>query len=189
MKREDLTFAIRELGRRIHLNRFYIIGSSAIFAAVLNPQDSALTRTLDVDVIPAMDNPEDVQKCADRIDFLFGEGSPFEEEHKFHIQGVDFSTPTYAPKGWTDRAVPIKSGTVTAMCMEIHDLALSKYGAGRDKDLEFTAALARAGFVSKETLLERLSDVDQPEPMVALMASRINNDFHFSMANVNGPSL
>ena len=45
----------------------------------------------------------------------------------------------------------------TGWCLEIHDLLISKYVAGRDKDLRFTAAAARHALANRSTLLERLA--------------------------------
>lgn len=44
--------------------------------------------------------------------------------------------------------------------MEVHDLALSKFGASRPKDLEFNAALAKTGLLNKTELLRRLDQVE-----------------------------
>ena len=40
---------------------------------------------------------------------------------------------------------------VKGLCLEPHDLAISKYAAGREKDLVFTRELARRGLVSAFT--------------------------------------
>jgi hypothetical protein len=47
-------------------------------------------------------------------------------------------------------------GPTTGLCLEIHDLAISKYVAGREKDLEFTRELARRRMTDVPTLLARL---------------------------------
>jgi len=41
----------------------------------------------------------------------------------------------------------------TGFCLDVHDLVLSKYAAGREKDLEFNKALIHYGCVAKTTLL------------------------------------
>ena len=51
--------------------------------------------------------------------------------------------------------VPINNqntGGVTGLCLEVHDLAISKYVAGRPKDLAFTEALAQHGLTRRPTL-------------------------------------
>jgi hypothetical protein len=50
------------------------------------------------------------------------------------------------------------------LCLEVHDLAVSKYIAGREKDLEFTRELAQHGMTQRDVLLKRLaSTVVDPE--------------------------
>lgn len=61
--------------------------------------------------------------------------------------------------------------------MEPHDLAISKSGAGRAKDLDFTRVLAREGYVQKAVLLERVSLVDADEAMRERIRARIEADF------------
>lgn len=50
------------------------------------------------------------------------------------------------PAGWEQRLIRV-AGLITAgatgFCLDAHDLMLSKYTAGREKDLEFNHALVR----------------------------------------------
>lgn len=139
--------------------------------------DAALVGTRDVDVLPGPEDQGKADALADRLDWLLGEGSEFELEYGYYVQGVSKATPTYAPRDWQMRAVPVKVDGYTALCMEIHDLALSKYGAGREKDLLFTRALAKTGRLNKEELLVRLQDVDAGKAVDSLIRSRIEADF------------
>jgi hypothetical protein len=62
------------------------------------------------------------------------------------------------PQGWRDRLVPFTSpetGQSRAVCLEPHDLVVSKLVAGREKDFEFAAALLSAGLVDADVLLSR----------------------------------
>ena len=59
----------------------------------------------------------------------------------------------------------------------MHDLALSKYVAGREKDLAFTVALARHGMTAKETLLERAAQTRLAPALRKLVEGRIGRDF------------
>jgi hypothetical protein len=45
-------------------------------------------------------------------------------------------------------------------CLEVHDLAVSKLFAGREKDLNSIAALLRHAFVNEPTLRERMGGVE-----------------------------
>ena len=134
-----------------------------------NPPEGELTATRDVDVIP----PGDTESLMDQIDQFMGEGSDFDEQRGYYAQGVSSKTPAYAPRNWKSRTIRVQTQTAVGLCMEINDLALSKLGAGRDKDLAFVKQLADWGHVNREMLLERLTLVDCPEEMRALIAARI----------------
>lgn len=89
------------------------------------------------------------------------------------------ATTATLPTGWRDRLVRVSNPNtrgVTGLCLEVHDLAISKYVAGREKDLEFTSELARHGMVHAETLLERLRDTELPGEVRKLVAARIRRD-------------
>ena len=66
---------------------------------------------------------------------------------------------------------------VQGLCLEVHDLAVSKYIAGRKKDLGFTRELARQGYTHKATLLERLATGKAAAPMARLVQGRIGRDW------------
>jgi hypothetical protein len=63
------------------------------------------------------------------------------------------------------------------LCLEVHDLVLSKYAAGREKDLAFNQALVRYGCVSKTTLLKLSKALPIGGEMKTLVVQRINADF------------
>ncbi len=64
------------------------------------------------------------------------------------------------------------------LCLEVHDLAISKYVAGREKDLEFTAELARHAMTEPSTLRQRLRDTDVSPELRTIVQARIRRDFH-----------
>jgi hypothetical protein len=51
------------------------------------------------------------------------------------------------------RAAPFRS---TGLCLEVHDLLISKYVAGREKDRAFARVALARGLADQATLLERL---------------------------------
>ncbi len=156
MRRDQLQHVIFEIGTRFALTEFYIIGSAAILAALPEPPPGALTATRDVDIIPLTDD----QKIADQISFVIGEASDFDLAHGYYAQGVSEATPTFAPRNWKSRAIPIRVAQFTAWCMEPTDLVLSKLGAAREKDIEFAHSASNLHLVTPEGLLERLSLID-----------------------------
>ena len=63
------------------------------------------------------------------------------------------------------------------MCLEVNDLAISKYVAGRPKDLEFNKELAKHSMTSLETLMTRIDDTDVPSELRDITRARIRRDF------------
>jgi hypothetical protein len=69
------------------------------------------------------------------------------------------------------------TGGIEGLCLEVHDLAISKYVAGRPKDLVFTAALARHHMTRRATLLERARRTKVAPALRRLLEARIERDF------------
>ena len=69
------------------------------------------------------------------------------------------------------------TGGATGLCLDVHDLVLSKYAAGREKDLAFNAAVVRHGCVTKKKLLSLLRSLPVDAAMTDLIRSRIKADF------------
>ena len=116
---------------------------------------------------------------SDLIDGTIGEASPFHAAFGYYGQGVDRTTATL-PRGWEDRLVPLRNENTrgaTGWCLEPHDLLISKYVAGREKDRVFTVAAARTGRVIEATLLERLGETDLSDEARNTIAARIRRDF------------
>ena len=62
-------------------------------------------------------------------------------------------------------------------CLEAHDLAIAKFVAGREKDLDFNAALVRHGMVDRNVLEQRLAATQIGSEIRALVHSRIARCF------------
>jgi hypothetical protein len=120
-----------------------VIGSQAIHAQKMKLPAIAF-RSVEADVYPR-NHPE----RADQIDAAIGELSSFHMTH-----GISPMT-AILPAGWQQRLIPISNpntGGATGLCIDVHDLALSKYAAGREQDIEFNRDLARHGILSKRKL-------------------------------------
>ena len=177
---DQLKHLIAEAARISGEEYIYVIGSNALLGTVADPRHEVFTRSRESDIILGSNDP----KKADKIDYVLGELSEFDNRNHYYAQGLTLETPAYAPRGWETRTVRLPvSRDVTGLCMEIHDLALSKYGAGREKDLEFTRALAQEGYVIKQTLLERLPLVPGNEELRQRIAVRIERDFSEAFEN------
>jgi len=118
----------------------------------------------------------------DLIDATIGEGSPFQRLFGYFAHGVDETTATL-PAGWRERLILVTGENtrfVRGWCLEIHDLAIAKYVAGREKDRDFTKALARHAMVRRELLEQRLAATSLEPQLRSLVSSRIQADFSAS---------
>ena len=156
MKREHFEHAVRAAGAILNADEILVIGSQAVHAWMEEPLPPEAERSIEVDVGVIGD---DQGEKADLIDGAIGEASMFHATFGYYAQGVVESTATL-PRGWRDRLVPFATPAtdgVTALCLEAHDLWISKAIAYRPKDLEFCRALLRKGIVEPVLLAERLS--------------------------------
>ena len=173
MKRSDLEHIIRAAGAIAKDGEVVVVGSQSILGAIPNPP-AELAFSMEADVYPR-NNPH----RSDLIDGAIGEHSLFHKTFGYYAQGVGPET-AILPQGWQSRLVPVSNrntdGT-TGLCLDVHDLAVSKYVAGREKDLEFTRALATHGFVEKERLLKLLEETAVAPDIRRLARARIQRHF------------
>ena len=173
MRRSDLEHLIRAAGKIAGERELVIIGSQAVLGQ-FPEAPAALLRSMEADLYP-LSRPE----LADKVDGAIGEGSKFHQTHGYYAQGVGPDT-AILPKGWQRRLVRIENpntGGIAGLCLEVHDLAISKYVAGREKDREFTRELARHAMTDKETLLARLAMTKVDPAVSRLVKARIERDF------------
>lgn len=108
------------------------------------------------------------------VDGVLGEFSPFHELYSYYAQGVALST-ALLPAGWRDRLVRYDlraADPAEAVCLDPHDLVISKLLAYREKDLQFAAALVEAGLIDLEVLGERVKDVPDAHPIARRAAAQ-----------------
>jgi hypothetical protein len=173
MKRRELEHLIRAAADIADDDEIIVIGSQAILAEHPDAPGSLLV-SVEADLYPK-NKPERWNV----IDGAIGEGSPFHDTFGYYAQGVEEGTATL-PAGWKDRLVLVTgAGTrhAKAWCLETHDLVLSKYVAGRDKDHAFNGAAIAAGYVDRAVLLERLASLPVDAATRERIAKRIAHDF------------
>jgi hypothetical protein len=162
MKRNQFAHTIRAAGAILDVKEVLVIGSQAVHASLeeIFPAANLSTET-DIAVLG-----ENAAKMADLIDGSIGEASLFQETFGYYAQGVEPKT-AILPEGWKKRLVPFSSpetNGVTAYCLELHDLWISKAMAGRPKDLIFCEELIKRAHVKSSTLQERLKKVKNQNP-------------------------
>ncbi len=149
MKRRDLERILKAAGRVAREAEFFVIGSQAVHAYCRRPPAEALL-SQECDLYPK-NRPE----TAHLIDAQLGRRSQFARLKGFY---ADVVTPDIAslPRGWESRLKPLRAGRVTALCLDIHDLAVSKLAAGRLKDLEYVGALLRMKLAAQQIIRQRI---------------------------------
>lgn len=159
MRREDFNHVIAAAAQVAEEREIVVIGSQAILGTVGEPPPSLLV-SMEADVYPRNDPAK-----AAAIDGSLGDGSAFHGTYGYYAHGVGPET-AKAPAGWTDRLVrveiPSRVGQedgVVALCLETHDLVLSKCVAGRDRDWDFAREALSAGLVDLGELFQRVSDL------------------------------
>ncbi len=168
MTRQQLEHVLRAAAAIADVNSFVVVGSQAVLLLFPDPPPELLV-SREVDLYPAM-HPE----RADLIDGAIGALSSFDETFGYYADGVGPETATM-PGDWMDRATLHYIGDVTAICPDIHDLAVSKCAAGRDKDADYVRVLLRTGMVDAATLEARIGLLDParcPVPTVVAWARR-----------------
>jgi hypothetical protein len=152
MTRSQLEHIIRAAAGIVNENELVIIGSQAVLGQFPDAPDELL-RSIEADIYPER-HPEK----AIEIDGAIGERSLFHETHGYYAHGVGPET-AVLPKGWEQRTVSIKSentGGAEGKCLEVHDLAVSKLVAGRERDLDFVRNLVRVQMMDPVVFKERL---------------------------------
>ena len=172
MTRTQFEHAVRAAGAILGVDEVLVIGSQAIHGSV-DEQIPEAERSIEVDISAMVD---DDGSSADLIDGSIGELSMFQQTFGFYAQGVTPKT-AVLPSGWRRRLVSYESpGTrgVRALCLDIHDLWLSKAIANREKDRGFCRALLERGLVDRELLKRRLDLVgDLPQANIDAVLSQM----------------
>ena len=156
MRRSDLEHIIRASGDVAKDDEIVVIGSQSILGKFPNAPMRLLV-SMEADIYPKH-RPD----LANEVDGAIGEGSSFHELHGYYAQGVGPDT-AVLPSGWKGRLIVIKNENtngIAGLCLEVHDLAISKIVAGRTKDLEFIQELIRHEMIRKKITLTRLAEAD-----------------------------
>ena len=165
MNRAGLEHILRAAAAVSNERDIIVIGSQAVLGQFPDAPEALLT-SIEADVFPRHAPDKSLL-----IDGAIGELSAFHQSFGYYAHGVDETTATL-PSGWMDRLVPIHNDNTagaTGWCLEVHDLAISKLVAGREKGLTFLRVLLRERMAAPRVLRERLSTLAaSPDRMQAL---------------------
>ena len=173
MKRDQLEHIIGAAAIIADDDEIIVVGSQSILGQFPDAP-AELCRSMEADVWPR-NHPERWEL----IDGSIGELSPFHETFGYYGQGVGEET-AVLPDGWQERLIRVESPATrgaVGLCLEIHDLLISKYVAEREKDLEFTGTAIAHGLVDQPILLERLSVTSIPTEKNRRIEAFITRDF------------
>ena len=173
MQRSELEHIIRASGDVAKDDEIVIIGSQSILGQFPDAPMRLLS-SMEADVYPNH-HPE----LADRVDAAIGEGSSFHELHGYYAQGVGPET-AVLPGGWKHRVIVVKNENtngIAGLCLEVHDLAISKFVAGRHKDLEFIQELIRHEMIQEKIMQTRLAEAELQETERSRIGSKIEAMF------------
>lgn len=172
MNRTQFEHIIRAASRISGDREIVVIGSQAIHAQPGTLPAIAVV-SMEADVYPRR-HPE----RAEEIDAAMGELSAFHQTFGYYAHGVSPET-AILPSGWQDRLIAFansNTGGAVGLCLDAHDLALSKYAAGREKDRAFNQAMLRHGHVRRQRLLELAVQMPVDAAMQRLLVERIETD-------------
>lgn len=147
MTRDELEHAIRAACDVVDDDEVWVFGSQAILGQYANAPEE-LRMSAEVDIAPVNESSKTIN-----IDANLGELSPFHQAYGFYAHGVSIEA-AVLPQGWERRAKRVSNSNTrgkTGLCVEAHDLAVSKLVAFRPKDLDFVRFADKRSCVRKKT--------------------------------------
>ena len=177
MTLEQLEHVIRASAAITGVADIVVIGSQSVLGTFPDAPAELLI-SLEADVYP-LQHPQ----LGELIDGSIGEGSPFDQSFGYYAHGVDETT-AILPEGWRDRLVLVtgeNTRDARGWCLDVHDLAIAKYAAGLEKDLDYTRALTSHGMTRQDILEQRLASTPVDEARRSLAQKRIQSDFSVSV--------
>jgi hypothetical protein len=178
MTREQLEHLIRAAADIVADDEIVVIGSQAILGQFPNAPES-MRVSIEADLFP-----QNYPERADVIEGSIGELSPFHETFGYYAHGVAEET-ARLPQGWRERLIVVQNANtrgVKGLCLEIHDLLVSKTIAGREKDLSFLREAAKHRMADRRVLLYRLATVDVDTAVREKARFAIERAFHGEQA-------
>jgi len=169
MQRAQLEHIIRAAAAITGATEIVVIGSQAVLGQFPNAPAEILV-SIEADVF-TFRHPDD----ADLIDGSIGEGSPFHQTFGYYAHGVAEAT-AILPAGWKDRLITVSNentGNGCGLCLEVHDLAVAKLAAGREKDCSFVAGLLLRKLANAGLIESRLRESPLSGERLELALSRL----------------
>ncbi len=163
MTRDQLEHVIRAAAAITNERSFVVIGSQAVLLPYPDAHPDLLV-SRELDLYPAM-----APDKSDLIEGAIGALSQFDDTFGYYADGVGPDT-AVMPADWMDRATLHYLGDTTVVCPDMHDLAVSKCVASREKDGRFIAVMLKEEMISMDTLEQRIRQLDPVHPVESIIA-------------------
>jgi hypothetical protein len=157
----NLAVEVRKITKKLPV----IVGSQAIFAVTDFPPE-IVRRSVECDFL-LLDQSFGFRS---EITETLGIFSNYQETTGFYADVLGRAT-VVLPEDWESRLVDLKdeNGETMAFCVEIHDVAVSKLIAGREKDFEFPQTAFQSDYLQVEEFMERAETIlKQPAAQVLI---------------------
>jgi hypothetical protein len=159
VKFEELQHVIRAACDPLGEDEVIVGGSQAALAQFPNDLPKSVVMSREAD-IAAIDDPIDQKAMI--INGNIGEDTLFHTTYGFFAEGVSREL-FVLPPTWRERAIAVDGHAMrktTGLCPEIHDLAVAKLAAGRQKDVDWIKSLLTSGHLRAEQFLERALETE-----------------------------
>jgi len=161
---------IREIKKLAPEETPIIVGSQAVHTVTNFPPD-IVQQSIECDFLFARGKSE----TRVEINKKLGVFSPYQLEHGFYADALGLAT-VILPTGWRERLQSLEDENekVVAFCAEIHDVAVSKLIAGREKDFLFLKEAFLREIIKIDIFIERIRLV-KSMPQNSVLISRLEN--------------
>ena len=163
MQREQFHELLARAAKVCGRQEFVLFGSQTVHA---------LTSTPPVEVLVSVecdfwfqDEPQVVSQLVSEL----GKDSSFAKAAGVYADPLPPDLPM-VPKDWEQRLLTYSFSNVTARCLEIHDLIVTKLAAGRLKDYEFIAAVLMAKLARPDEVQRRIQTFPDSHTQALLLA-------------------
>ncbi len=140
-----------------------IVGLQSLFA-VTDDVPASVTESIECDYL--ITSAETIRNVIRELGIF----SEFQKTQDIFADPLGLAT-VVLPEGWRERLQPLKDlqGNICAYCLELHDTAVSKLMAGREKDFIFIAGLLEKGLISLNTFVKRAATIQNTASADALL--------------------
>jgi len=174
VRKENLFKLAEEIKRLAPDNTPVIVGSQAVHV-ITNFVPEIVRQSIECDFLFGEGNAE----IRREVNLKLGIFSRFQQENGFYADALGQAT-VVLPKDWEKRLQNLsdEKGETIALCVEIHDVAVSKFIAGREKDFQFLKDGFERDLINFEVFAGRLQSVKEM-PQSEVLIPRLENFAQF----------